>query len=475
VAERIHASRTTLLQRRVLAATALSYVVVILDTSIVNVALERIAEAFTTGIAGLQWVVNAYIISFASLLLTGGALGDRLGARNVYLAGLIVFTLASALCGAASGLPMLTAARVLQGIGAAMLVPSSLSLINNAYPDPGQRAAAIGLWAGFGGVALAAGPLVGGVLIHLLGWRGIFLINVPVGAVGVWLTTRIERGAGVTLGRHLDLAGQAAAIVALGLLIAPLIEGPVLGWRSPLVLGGFVGSLLAWAAFLSLEASRPQPNTAAYLLQGPGVFRFGPGVGGGRADLLRADLRAKPLFAAHQGPLAVADRASVPAADGAGGNQQRAVRPCRPGLWAAPQRLRRVRHLYRRLSGADRGASPCCDLARSPSHAAYRLRRWLHLTGSDGRDDGHGGEKPGRCRGRCAERRPPDGGRARSCHLRCSRHGAGEVHCRLPSCTVGGGWPISVCDFGLVGGFCRSTSVGVNGVLGNPNPGTRRV
>jgi len=250
---------TSLLQRRVLAATALSYVVVILDTSIVNVALERIAEAFTTGVAGLQWVVNAYILSFASLLLTGGALGDRLGARNVYLAGLVVFTLASALCGAASGLPMLTAARVLQGIGAAMLVPCSLSLINNAYPDPGQRAAAIGLWAGFGGVALAAGPLVGGVLIHLLGWRGIFLINVPVGAVGVWLTTRIERDAGVTLGRHLDLAGQAAAIVALGLLIAPLIEGPVLGWRSPLVLGGFAGSLLAWAAFLRLETSRAQP------------------------------------------------------------------------------------------------------------------------------------------------------------------------------------------------------------------------
>jgi len=250
---------TSLLQRRVLAATALSYVVVILDTSIVNVALERIAEAFTTGVAGLQWVVNAYILSFASLLLTGGALGDRLGARNVYLAGLVVFTLASALCGAASGLPMLTAARVLQGIGAAMLVPCSLSLINNAYPDPGQRAAAIGLWAGFGGVALAAGPLVGGVLIHMLGWRGIFLINVPVGAVGVWLTTRIERDAGVTLGRHLDLAGQAAAIVALGLLIAPLIEGPVLGWRSPLVLGGFAGSLLAWAAFLRLETSRAQP------------------------------------------------------------------------------------------------------------------------------------------------------------------------------------------------------------------------
>ncbi len=133
------------LQRRVLAATAISYVVVILDTSIVNVALERIADAFTAGVAGLQWVVNAYTLAFASLLLTGGALGDRLGPRRIYLVGLAVFTLASALCGAATNLPVLIAARVLQGAGAAMLVPCSLSLINYAYPDPRQRAGAIAL------------------------------------------------------------------------------------------------------------------------------------------------------------------------------------------------------------------------------------------------------------------------------------------------------------------------------------------
>ena len=159
------------LQRRVLAATAISYVVVILDTSIVNVTLERIADAFTAGITGLQWVVNAYTLAFASLLLTGGALGDRLGARRIHAAGLAVFTLASTLCGAATSLPVLIAARILQGAGAAMLVPCSLSLINDAYPDPTQRAGVIGLWASFGVAAMAAGPLAGGVLIHLLGWR----------------------------------------------------------------------------------------------------------------------------------------------------------------------------------------------------------------------------------------------------------------------------------------------------------------
>jgi len=247
------------LQRRVLAATAISYVVVILDTSIVNVALETIAEAFTTGVAGLQWVVNAYTLAFASLLLTGGALGDRLGARRIYLAGLAIFTLASAFCAAATSLPVLTAARILQGAGAAMLVPCSLSLINHAYPDPVQRASVIGLWAGFGVAAMAAGPLAGGVLIHLLGWRGIFLVNLPICLAGLWLAARIGTETPATPGRHLDLTGQAAAIIALGLPVAVLIQGPALGWGSPFVLTGLFGSGIAWAVFLWLEAHRAQP------------------------------------------------------------------------------------------------------------------------------------------------------------------------------------------------------------------------
>jgi DHA2 family methylenomycin A resistance protein-like MFS transporter len=257
--ERFVVSDTILLQRRVLAATALSYVVVILDTSIVNVALERIADVFETGISGLQWVVNAYTLSFASLVLTGGALGDRLGARRIYLTGLGVFTLASALCGIAPGLPMLITARVLQGAGAAMLVPCALSLINQAYPDPRRRAAAIGVWAASGGIAMAAGPLVGGVLIHLLGWRGIFLVNLPIGLVGIWLAARIGTEAQAVPERQLDLAGQAFAIVALGSLIAVVIEGPVLGWSSLLVLMGLASSVFAWAAFIRLEARREHP------------------------------------------------------------------------------------------------------------------------------------------------------------------------------------------------------------------------
>jgi len=195
-------------------------------------------------------------------------LGDRLGARRIYLAGLAVFTLASALCGAATNLPVLTAARILQGAGAAMLVPCSLSLINHAYPDPVQRAGAIALWAGFGGAAMASGPLVGGVLIQLLGWRGIFLVNLPVGLVGLWLTARIGTETPATPGRHLDLAGQVIAVVALGLPVVTLIQGPALGWGSLLILAGLVGSGVAWAVFLWLEAHRAQPMLPLTLFAG---------------------------------------------------------------------------------------------------------------------------------------------------------------------------------------------------------------
>ncbi|MGV7242311.1 MFS transporter [Caballeronia sp. M23-90] len=247
------------LQRWVLAATSVSYVVVLLDTSIVNVALDRISASMATQIAGLQWVMNAYTLAFASMLLTGGTFGDRWGARNVYFAGLVMFTLASSICGLAPGLPSLIAARVLQGVGAAMLVPCSLKLINHACPDPEQRARAVGIWVGCGGVAMAAGPLIGGVLIRLFDWRSIFYVNVPIGLVGLWMTWHIasdERPAEV--GRF-DPLGQVTAIVALGALIGVLIEGKTLGWHSPLIMAGIVVTILAGATFLAAEARNSHP------------------------------------------------------------------------------------------------------------------------------------------------------------------------------------------------------------------------
>jgi len=197
--------------------------------------------------------------------LTGGALGDRLGAKNVYFAGLAVFTLASALCGLAPNLAALTGARVLQGIGASMLVPCSLMLINRAYADPGERGRAIGLWAACGGAAMAGGPLIGGILIHAFGWRSIFLANLPIGLIGLWLTSRVtsneqvERVDHAPATRHLDLAGQATAILALGILIAVLIEGHSFGWGSPWILSGIALSMLAAGSFFAIESKRSQP------------------------------------------------------------------------------------------------------------------------------------------------------------------------------------------------------------------------
>jgi DHA2 family methylenomycin A resistance protein-like MFS transporter len=246
------------LSRRALAATSISYAVVLLDASIVNVALEQIDNTFQSDISGLQWVVNAYTLTFASLLMTGGALGDRLGARNIYMLGLAIFTFASILCGYAPNLLTLTVARLLQGVGSAMLVPCSLALINRAYPDQAERASAIGIWMGCGGIAMASGPLIGGALIQLVGWRSIFFVNVPIGLVGIWLASSIDRDRAAK-NRYFDVAGQTAAIVAFATLIAVLIEGSKIGWTSPPIVIGSLTTFVAWIFFFTIERRRSDP------------------------------------------------------------------------------------------------------------------------------------------------------------------------------------------------------------------------
>lgn len=243
---------------KVLAATSISYAIVLLDASIVNVALEQISGTLNSDVSGLQWIVNAYTLSFASFLMTGGTLSDRLGARNIYLAGLAVFTLASALCGVAPNLGSLALARALQGMGSAMLVPCSLALINQAYPDPGKRAAAIGMWMGCGGIAMASGPLLGGLLIHWFGWRSIFFVNLPLGLLGIGLTWRLPPSQALR-SRHFDVAGQLTAIIALGSLIAVLIEAPLLGWRSTPIVAGLLVCGAFSLLFIRIETRQQQP------------------------------------------------------------------------------------------------------------------------------------------------------------------------------------------------------------------------
>src|SRR5215469_16667008 len=171
-----------------LAAMSLGYGVVQLDVTIVNVAINSIGQSFGGGVAGLQWVVTAYTTAFAALIITAGALGDRIGAKRVFAAGFAIFTAASLACALAPSIGVLIAARAFQGLGAAVLVPNSLALLNHGYPDEDERAWAVAIWAAGASAALTAGPLIGGALIAVAGWRSIFLVNVPLGLAAIWLT-----------------------------------------------------------------------------------------------------------------------------------------------------------------------------------------------------------------------------------------------------------------------------------------------
>src|SRR6516165_4710313 len=242
-----------------LAAMSLGYGVVQLDVTIVNVAIASIGPAFAGGVAALQWVVNAYTIAFAALILTAGALGDRIGAKRVFMAGFAIFTAASLGCAVSPTLAILIAARAVQGLAAAILVPSSLALLNHAYPSDAERGRAVAVWAAGASLALTAGPLAGGTLITVAGWRSIFLVNIPIGLIGLWLTWRNADETPKSAQRQLDLRGQATTIVALGCLAGAIIEGGTVGCTNGLVIAGLAAALIAALAFLLIERGGAQP------------------------------------------------------------------------------------------------------------------------------------------------------------------------------------------------------------------------
>src|SRR5580700_7407949 len=242
-----------------LAAMSLGYGVVQLDVTIVNTALNSIGTSLGGGVAELQWVVSSYTIAFAAFILTAGALGDRIGAKRVFMAGFAIFTAASVACALASSATILIAARGLQGLGAAILVPNSLALLGHAYPDEKQRGRAVGIWAAGASLALTAGPLVGGALIALVGWRSIFLVNLPIGLAGLWLTWIYASETTRSPQREIDLPGQVLAIAALGCLAGAIIEGGTLGVSDPLVIAGFVASAVLAALFVWQERRASQP------------------------------------------------------------------------------------------------------------------------------------------------------------------------------------------------------------------------
>jgi DHA2 family methylenomycin A resistance protein-like MFS transporter len=260
-------------QRMTLLATSISFVLVILDTSIVNVALESISHGLATDVTGLQWIATAYIIAFASLLLSGGALGDIFGARKIYMIGLVLFTVASLISGCAPSMSALIAGRILQGIGAALLVPCALSLLTHAYPDDTARAKAIASWAAWGGAAQVLGPLVGGLLLAVFDWRSIFLVNVPICVVGMWLTLRIDSHISDHGSRRLDLPGQLSAALAMILLNAALVEGAIVGWDNSWILAALMLSALSTLSFVIIERKSISPILPLSVFSNP-VFSW---------------------------------------------------------------------------------------------------------------------------------------------------------------------------------------------------------
>ena len=231
----------------------------LLDLSIVTVALPAMQSGLHTGFSSLQWVVDAYTLALSALLLSAGSLGDRYGRRRLYLTGMAIFTLGSAICAASPDIGLLIAGRIIQGAGATGLVPGSLSILSQAFPDPARRARMIGLWSGFGALAVAAGPILGGVLVQEVGWWAIFLINLPIGLATVIAGTRSIPESSDRTHAATDPAGQVAGIVWLGALTFGLIQAGTHGWTAPVTIVPLALAVAGFAAFLTLEARSSHP------------------------------------------------------------------------------------------------------------------------------------------------------------------------------------------------------------------------
>lgn len=243
-----------------LVASSFGLAMALVDVTVVNVAVSAIEAGLHTGVRGMSWVIDGYTLAFASLLLLAGGLGDRLGAKRIFVVGLALFTIASALCGAAAGLAGLVLARILQGVGAALFIPSSLAILRQAYPKAAERARAIGIWSALTAFAAASGPLLGGLLVNSFGWRSIFLINVPLGVIAVAMALRFVRPSPRAVGAQgLDLFAQLTAAASVALFTWALIERPLRGWTSPVVLGAVALSLAGLRAFVSLERKSVNP------------------------------------------------------------------------------------------------------------------------------------------------------------------------------------------------------------------------
>ncbi len=237
----------------VLVVMCVGYFLVLLDVTIVNVALPKIASGLRASVSGLQWVVDGYALALAALMLPGGTLGDLSGHKRIVLSGLVVFGAASLACGLAPSVGVLVAARVAQGIGAALLLPGTLAIISHAFPDRGEQARAIGVWAGIGSLALPAGPLLGGALIDGFGWRAVFLINVPIVLLSLGAAVLLVEENADPEGRNLDAKGVVLGALVLLLITFAFIEAGRVGVLSAVVIAAGLAAVALLVAFWVIE------------------------------------------------------------------------------------------------------------------------------------------------------------------------------------------------------------------------------
>jgi DHA2 family methylenomycin A resistance protein-like MFS transporter len=253
----------------VVGATSLAFVVSQLDVSIVNIALPQISKSLSANISTLQWIIDAYTVAFAALMLSAGGMSDLLGSKRIFQLGILVFGLASMGCGLSWNAASLIGFRAVQGIGAATMIPSSLSILNQAFAyDKTTRARAVAMWTAAGGISIAAGPILGGLLIHISSWRMIFFVNLPICLAGLLLSIKLNTSEKKQV-KGFDIPGQAVWSVALVALIAVIIEWHKLGIKSPWIYGGMIFSVLMLALFIRIEKKANAPILPLDLFHAP--------------------------------------------------------------------------------------------------------------------------------------------------------------------------------------------------------------
>ncbi|WP_328681499.1 MFS transporter [Streptomyces sp. NBC_00322] len=254
----------------VLAVCCLSVLLVSLDTTILNVALPSMQQDLHSSVSGLQWTLDAYTIVLAALLTLAGSTADRVGRRRIFQLGLVLFTAASALCSLAPTTGWLVVFRMVQAVGGSMLTPVAMAILTNTFPEPRERARAIGVWGGVVGISMAAGPVLGGVLVQSVGWRSVFWLNVPIGLAALVLTALVVPESRAARARRADPVGQLLVIVLLGALTYAVIEAPGKGWTSPLIVACLIAAAGTLGGLVPYESRRAEP------LIDPRLFRSAP-------------------------------------------------------------------------------------------------------------------------------------------------------------------------------------------------------